>query len=155
MLNEQGRRFHPTILHLLSALTYCHDCFRDDLAEWALSQEHPGRPREEKRVRDQRARAERLQLPATLTTDEWMQTLHRHGWACAYCNGPFEVMEHLVPLAEGGGTTAQNCVPACQTCNAFKADQHPESVLRQAEEAVMLATGIARVWRDRYNIQSA
>jgi len=62
-------------------------------------------------------RARKKSLPATLTIHEWLDLLNRYQWRCAFCGGPFETIEHVNPLGRGGGTTAQNCVPACRICN--------------------------------------
>ncbi|WP_411140083.1 HNH endonuclease [Streptomyces sp. x-80] len=39
---------------------------------------------------------------------------------CAYCDGPAEELDHVLPLARGGRDTADNVVAACRTCNATK-----------------------------------
>ncbi|WP_078969910.1 HNH endonuclease [Streptomyces natalensis] len=39
---------------------------------------------------------------------------------CAYCDGPAEELDHVVPLARGGPDTSDNIVAACRTCNATK-----------------------------------
>ena len=55
-----------------------------------------------------------------LTMEQWLETLEYFNYKCAYCGGPFEVLEHY--LAEAG-TTVSNCVPACFSCNVMK-DKH-------------------------------
>jgi len=66
-----------------------------------------------------RARIEGLQ--ADLTLDQWLETLVRYEWKCAYCKGPYEVLEHITPLSYGiDGTTIHNCVPGCRSCNASR-----------------------------------
>lgn len=68
-------------------------------------------------------------LPATLTLAEWEATLNDCGWKCAYCpDGPYEAIEHVVPIELGGGTTVGNCVPACKTCNSSKGARHPDEI---------------------------
>ena len=52
-----------------------------------------------------------------LTLNEWLQVLTDYGWRCAYCGGPHESMEHVLPIWLGGGTTVGNCVPCCEGCN--------------------------------------
>jgi 5-methylcytosine-specific restriction endonuclease McrA len=79
------------------------------------------------RVQAQKHRAKKAGALATLTIAEWLQTLETFHHLCAYCQAtPYEVMEHYVPIARGGGTTAENCIPACTKCNAEKSDKHPE-----------------------------
>lgn len=63
--------------------------------------------RESDRVRTYVGKAERRNLPATLTVLEWLHILNYFGWKCAYCKkGKFDVLEHVVSMANGGGTTA-------------------------------------------------
>lgn len=72
--------------------------------------------REIDRVKDQVARARALGVAATLNVIDWFTILDRYAWKCAYCqSGPFQVMSHQIPQAVGG-TTPENCVPACHRC---------------------------------------
>lgn len=70
----------------------------------------------------ERRRARKAAAPATLTTAEWLALLDAYGHTCAYCGeGPERLtQDHVIPLALGGGTTAENIVPACQSCNSRK-----------------------------------
>lgn len=74
-------------------------------------------------VRGQQARRARIaELPHTLTYEEWEETLEFFNYSCAYC-GDNECkleQEHFIPVAHGGGYTADNMIPACRTCNASK-----------------------------------
>jgi HNH endonuclease len=84
---------------------------------------------ERQRLRGQVMRAKEKKLSATLTLREWLDTCQAFRWKCAYCQtGPYEVMEHYIPIAKGGGTTKENCVPACFKCNQDKLDKHPEAL---------------------------
>ncbi|HEY4385725.1 MAG TPA: HNH endonuclease signature motif containing protein [Ktedonobacteraceae bacterium] len=72
--------------------------------------------REMDRVKGQLQRARTLEAQATLTLTDWLVILEQFDWNCAYCQSrSFEIMSHLVPLPRGG-TTAENCVPACYSC---------------------------------------
>lgn len=85
------------------------------------------RARERRRVNDALHRAQKKELPATLTLDEWLHTLEFFKGRCAYCQMAFsyEQLEHVIPLASlRAGTTVQNCVPVCRKCNAQK-HAHP------------------------------
>lgn len=74
--------------------------------------------REIDRVKAQLRRARTLEAEATLTVVDWILILERFDWRCAYCqSGPFEVMSHIIALPRGG-TTAENCVPACYSCSS-------------------------------------
>lgn len=59
-------------------------------------------------------------LPATLTDREWMAIVTAFDGRCAYCDNPWQDIEHLVPVARGGGLTKENVVPACGGCNKSK-----------------------------------
>src|SRR5437588_2742470 len=77
--------------------------------------------REAHRVYQQLRRAQESGLPATLTLDEWLQTINQFGGLCAYClEAPFDSMDHLLPVTHGGGTVVENCVPVCNRCNSRK-----------------------------------
>ena len=69
------------------------------------------------------SRARAAGLPATLTLKQWMTTLTTYNCLCAYCGGPYEVLEHIVPISGGGGTTQVNCAPSCYSCNGRKLDK--------------------------------
>lgn len=49
---------------------------------------------------------------------------------CQYCNRKLSAsqvtIDHVLPRAQGGGTSFMNCVVACQVCNNKKADKTPE-----------------------------
>src|SRR6266487_2747919 len=77
----------------------------------------------------QRSRANLFETPCTLTLKEWWITLEYFEWHCAYClENKYFVIEHFIPLQLGGGTTAENCVPACYKCNITKNNFHPDNV---------------------------
>lgn len=72
--------------------------------------------REIDRIKAQLMRARTAGVAATLDIVEWFLILESFNWKCAYCQKkPFQVMSHKIPQAEGG-TTSQNCVPACYSC---------------------------------------
>jgi 5-methylcytosine-specific restriction endonuclease McrA len=96
---------------------------------------------ENKAVKFHNKRAETIALPATLTLEQWKQTLEDFSYKCAYClDGNYDVLEHFIPLIFGGGTTAYNCVPACNSCNGIKSDQHPSMI-----SSSRIAEGLQRV----------
>lgn len=68
-----------------------------------------------------RRRARVAAALATLTAEQWTAILELYGNACVYCGRPGKMtMDHVVPVSRGGGTTADNVVPACQSCNSSK-----------------------------------
>jgi hypothetical protein len=80
--------------------------------------------RESARVTKSRRRARKRLAPNTLTSSEWTRILAAHKGRCHYCGAPAEHMEHILPLARGGGTTFENVVPACAPCNLSKNSRH-------------------------------
>lgn len=68
----------------------------------------------------------------------WWQQKTASG-LCFYCGKKFAfkelTMDHVVPLARGGTTTAGNVVPACRPCNKNKGVDTPiDSTLTQQNE---------------------
>jgi len=75
-------------------------------------------------------RARKAGVPATLTWSQWSKTIRDFGLQCAYCGlRPYYVMEHFIPIEHGGGTTVENCIPACSWCNRRKGGKLPEECL--------------------------
>lgn len=69
----------------------------------------------------QRQRTLSIGLPSTLTLEEWTATIRHFNGRCAYCMiKPYYSLDHIIPLEHGGGTTSENCVPACVSCNSKK-----------------------------------
>jgi len=69
----------------------------------------------------QKRRAKKLLLPHTFTLEQWVQCKNYFSNRCCYCGQEVELtMEHLVPVAKGGGYSQQNIVPACGSCNSSK-----------------------------------
>lgn len=46
-------------------------------------------------------------------------------YACICCGGPFEHVDHNVPLIRGGSHTLDNLVPLCESCNTSKQGRCP------------------------------
>ena len=42
------------------------------------------------------------------------------GGACVYCGGPFEELDHFIPVESGGRHTLENVRPSCSKCNGRK-----------------------------------
>ena|SRR5689334_14282382 len=93
--------------------------------------------REYDRVQEQLVRARYLQTRASLTLAEWLTTLVYFRWRCAYCQEkPFQVLHHFTPRSHGG-TSSDNCVPACYSCARSKArkDTHVKAYLTAMKKA--------------------
>lgn len=72
----------------------------------------------------------------------------RDAFTCQYCGSALPsqdlTIEHVFPRSRGGPTSWENCVAACEECNARKADKTP------TEAGMKLRTVPARpAWRPR------
>jgi len=93
--------------------------------------------REYQRMYSNISRANGAWLASTLTFPQWIATLDYFGWICAYCQkGPYQAFEHFIPMSLGGGTTADNCVPACARCDGVKSKKHPDFVTGISREDI-------------------
>lgn len=79
------------------------------------------------------ARARADGLPAQLTQEQWDRTLAHFDNRCAYCGRCWYVVEHVVSLDLGGGTTVWNCVPACYSCNSIKGERTIQALLKPCD----------------------
>lgn len=51
------------------------------------------------------------------------QVFEAKGAFCEYCGGTADTIDHVKPLALGGGNELENLVPACRSCNSSKGDK--------------------------------
>lgn len=77
-----------------------------------------------RKVCQQNVRAKAAGMVHDLTTNEWLITLKYFGYKCAYCGQDGDMLDHVVSIRYGGGTTRANCVPVCSICNIKKAFTH-------------------------------
>ncbi len=78
--------------------------------------------REKKRVAIHVSRARKRGLRADLSLAEWLLLIFAYDFKCAYCGRPYQTMDHIVPIANGGGTTLTNVAPCCRECNQHKGE---------------------------------
>lgn len=53
------------------------------------------------------------------------------GFSCHYCGSKENMqIDHVVPVAKGGGDTIDNLVPCCRSCNSSKQDKDLKSWLK-------------------------
>lgn len=69
-------------------------------------------------------------LEATLTSEEWNSTLAFFERRCAYCcQKVWCLVDHVTSLDRGGGTTRDNCLPSCGSCNRYKGQRTLEELI--------------------------
>lgn len=64
--------------------------------------------------------ARQQNLRADLRIEAWEVTIDDFQKKCAYCDKPFEALDHFISLASGGPSCIGNCLPCCYTCNNAK-----------------------------------
>ncbi|HEY8532548.1 MAG TPA: HNH endonuclease [Micromonospora sp.] len=69
----------------------------------------------------------------------------RDGWRCAYCRGPAETIDHVVPRSRGGRHAWDNVVAACAKCNHAKGDRTPAELGWRLHTVPAAPKGVA--WR--------
>lgn len=69
----------------------------------------------------------------------------RDGGACAYCRGPAETLDHVVPRSRGGPHCWENVVAACARCNHRKGDRTLAEIGWQLRVSPAVPSGTA--WR--------
>jgi|SRR6266516_2505552 len=90
------------------------------------------------RIKVQLIKARKNGEVADLTLAQYTQMLKHFKHRCAYCDtfSLYLFIEHFVPIGLGAGTTASNCVPACNRCNSRKRRLHPDHVTLIAKPAL-------------------
>lgn len=86
-------------------------------------------------IRSACARARKHGLPVTLTETDWVRVVEHFKDRCAYCALTWCLIEHATPVERGGGTSLDNCLPACTACNARKGSKTIEEYLVKASRA--------------------
>ena len=100
---------------------------------------------------------------ANARSREAYQVLARDGFRCVYCGASPSIdpdvvlhLDHVLPLSEGGQSTAGNLVAACKRCNTAKATQRLDGpteadilagVARRNAEAGLLPSTVIRLRR--------
>lgn len=65
-------------------------------------------------------RAREITAAGTASSEQIDARMRYYGYHCVYCGGPFEHVEHAIPLARGGSNWPANLVPSCRSCNNRK-----------------------------------
>jgi hypothetical protein len=78
------------------------------------------------------------------------EVLKRDGFRCVYCGIPAAgatlVLDHVIPVAEGGATEERNLVAACEPCNQGKGKRPLGIAERMA--GLPVAMKPSRIWSD-------
>lgn len=95
--------------------------YRLDNAEYIKQRNQSREVKDKKLIAEQKRRARKMFLPASLTVEQWESIKIHFGNKCCYCgsDGKLE-QDHFIPLSKGGEYTANNIVPSCPSCNYSK-----------------------------------
>lgn len=80
-----------------------------------------------------RRRAKINELPIDWTREDRWSAVEYFNYTCAYCGSQFQDLfgdvvihfDHYIPVSAGGGTTFDNMLPTCNTCNLSKSSLDP------------------------------
>jgi 5-methylcytosine-specific restriction endonuclease McrA len=106
-----------------------------DWADWSELEPLDGRPCVRSARRSLRAPeviclAHYDRLPGAAVTFSRRNVAKRDHHTCQYCGAQpgaeAITIDHVVPRSQGGASSWTNCVAACESCNARKADRTPE-----------------------------
>lgn len=70
-----------------------------------------------------RRRARKQRAPGACSREQLQARVAFYGGRCAYCGGPYEHIDHVIPLSRGGANWPANLRPACASCNTSKGDR--------------------------------
>lgn len=87
--------------------------------QWA--EENREKSNANKNLWNQKRKAMKNKLPATLTNKQWRKIKQDFNNECAYCGQVTKLtQEHFIPLSKGGEYTRNNIIPVCKSCNCSK-----------------------------------
>lgn len=67
-----------------------------------------------------RRRARMAEAGGTATWEQIAQRVAAWGWRCWLCREPWEAVDHVIPIAQGGTNWPANLRPICRSCNSRK-----------------------------------
>lgn len=79
---------------------------------------------------DYRARCRAYGLAPVISSFTREQLVDAWGDTCVTCGGPWEQIDHHIPVAAGGGHNLTNCCPMCARCNGRKRWESDSDLIR-------------------------
>ena len=117
LYGQEYRKNHPRIIT---------DEMREKMREYKkdYAKIYDQTHKEEMRIKCNRRRAKKRQLPSTLTKKQWLEIKEYFDNKCVYCGKELPLQqEHFIALHRGGEYTNNNIVCACASCNYSKGDR--------------------------------
>jgi hypothetical protein len=94
----------------------------------------------------------------TVTAEDLQSRIYESGAQCEWCaisilKKPFHI-DHIIPLASGGGNTASNLAVACPDCNLAKSDKSPARFAQETYARTGILSPLIRHVLDYYKIEA-
>ena len=94
-----------------------------------------------------------MNLPSTLTKEQWVSAIKFFENKCAYCGNIRKLtQDHYLPVSQNGGYTYNNVIPCCLSCNSSKnnklfADWYPtfKHYSKEREQKVIQYIELAQI----------
>lgn len=105
---------------------------------YAYNRAHPEMRKAIAAVTNQRRRTRKHRAPGQHTSKDILAILHSQKYRCAYCKRKLRRkgwrtfhVDHIIPLARGGGNGRDNLQILCEPCNLRKAAKDPIAFARE------------------------
>lgn len=148
-LSKQWKKDNPDKLREYSHKRYekVKDHHRELTKRW--KSDHPL----ERKISWQARRAKIMNLPSTLTKEQWVSAIKFFENKCAYCGNIRKLtQDHYLPVSQNGGYTCDNVIPCCLSCNSSKnnklfADWYPtfKHYSKEREQKVIQYIELAQI----------
>jgi len=87
---------------------------------------NPERSKEIQKISSSAYRARKSDaIVQNFTFEQLDQRMSMFDYQCCYCGGPFEQVDHLIPLSKDGRHCLSNLRPSCKQCNNRKFNKSP------------------------------
>lgn len=118
-LRERGRRWRPANVEKLRELSRRHydehkEYYYEKARRWRRA--NPEKAREIDRHRYLRRR----DIEGIFTKEQLQDRVDYYGGLCYICGGPYEHIDHVIPLSRGGTNWPANLRPMCAEHNLIK-----------------------------------
>ncbi|HET6494558.1 MAG TPA: HNH endonuclease [Thermoleophilia bacterium] len=119
---ERGRRYRKANRDYVVEYRAAH---RDEAV--ACNRRYRAAHRDEYQAYARNRKARNLAAPGTHTADDVQEQHERQRGRCFWCHEKLTEyhVDHVIPLAGGGGNGIENIVVSCPRCNLSKGAKHP------------------------------
>lgn len=83
----------------------------------------------------QERRAREAGAAGSTTPEQLQARIDYYGGCCWICRVPYQAIDHVISLKNGGTNWPSNLRPICKTCNSAKGSKHPTVFLEQRAQA--------------------